>query len=110
MSVVSEYTNQTDDRRSDPIRTPSVHWQMIANSYHCRVYLEEDTEEGGFTIVAASLPGAISEGESVGEAMENFKEAFRGLLEMYAEAGEAVPWEEVERPSNSIERVVLVDV
>ena len=45
-----------------------------------RVVLEP-SEEGGFTAVAPSLPGCISEGETRDEALANIKEAIELYLE-----------------------------
>ena len=45
-----------------------------------KVILEE-SEEGGYTIYAPSLPGCISEGETKEEALENIKEAIELYLE-----------------------------
>ena len=43
--------------------------------------LLEPSEEGGFTVYAPSLPGCISEGETVEEAIANIKEAIHLYLE-----------------------------
>ncbi|MGH9787236.1 MAG: type II toxin-antitoxin system HicB family antitoxin [Candidatus Acidiferrales bacterium] len=45
-----------------------------------RVVLEP-SEEGGYTVYAPSLPGCISEGETVDEAMANIREAIELYLE-----------------------------
>ncbi|MHA1581359.1 MAG: type II toxin-antitoxin system HicB family antitoxin [Candidatus Baldrarchaeia archaeon] len=42
----------------------------------------EPQEEGGYTVYVPSLPGCISEGESVEEALENIKEAISLYLEV----------------------------
>ena len=42
----------------------------------------EPSDEGGFTVYVPSLPGCISEGESVEEALENIKEAIELYLEL----------------------------
>ena len=42
----------------------------------------EDQEEGGFTVYVPSLPGCISEGDSVKEALKNIREA----IELYLDA------------------------
>ena len=44
----------------------------------------EPSEEGGYTVYIPSLPGCISEGETVEEAMANIKDA----VELYLEAVE----------------------
>ena len=41
----------------------------------------EPSEDGGFTALVPSLPGCISEGESVDDAMANIKEAIALYLE-----------------------------
>ena len=45
----------------------------------------EPSEEGGFTAIAPSLPGCISEGNSKEEALKNIREA----IEVYLEPVEA---------------------
>jgi predicted RNase H-like HicB family nuclease len=45
-----------------------------------KVILEEN-EEGGYTIFVPSLPGCISEGDTIDEALENIKEAIELYLE-----------------------------
>ena len=51
----------------------------------------EDQKEGGFTVYVPSLPGCISEGETVNEALKNIKEAIELCLEgaedAYIQAG-----------------------
>ncbi|MCD6512103.1 MAG: type II toxin-antitoxin system HicB family antitoxin [Thermoplasmata archaeon] len=44
----------------------------------------EPQEEGGYTVYVPSLPGCISQGETIGEAMKNIKEA----IELYLEPDE----------------------
>jgi predicted RNase H-like HicB family nuclease len=41
----------------------------------------EPSDEGGYTVYVPSLPGCISEGESVEDALENIKEAIELYLE-----------------------------
>ncbi len=41
----------------------------------------EPSDEGGYTIFVPSLPGCISEGETVEQALENIQEA----IELYIE-------------------------
>lgn len=42
----------------------------------------EPSDEGGYTVYVPSLPGCISEGETVDEALDNIKEA----VELYLSA------------------------
>ena len=41
----------------------------------------EPSEEGGYTVYIPSLPGCISEGETIEEALENILEAIELYLE-----------------------------
>jgi predicted RNase H-like HicB family nuclease len=41
----------------------------------------EPSEEGGYTVYVPSLPGCISEGDSIEEAMKNIREAIELYLE-----------------------------
>jgi len=41
----------------------------------------ESSDQGGFTVYVPSLPGCISEGETVDEAMKNIREAIDLYLE-----------------------------
>ncbi|MBW4688271.1 MAG: type II toxin-antitoxin system HicB family antitoxin [Komarekiella atlantica HA4396-MV6] len=41
----------------------------------------EPSDEGGYTVSVPSLPGCISEGETIEEALENIQEAMELYLE-----------------------------
>ena len=41
----------------------------------------EPSDEGGYTVYVPALPGCISEGDSVDEAMRNIREAIELYLE-----------------------------
>lgn len=45
-----------------------------------KVFLEP-SEEGGYTVYAPTLPGCISEGETIAEALVNIQEAIKLYLE-----------------------------
>ena len=42
----------------------------------------EPSDEGGYTVYVPSLPGCISEGETVEDALENIREAIELYLEL----------------------------
>ncbi len=46
----------------------------------------EPSDEGGYTVYAAALPGCISEGETKDEALANIREAIELYLEPAASA------------------------
>ena len=41
----------------------------------------EPSDEGGYTVLVPSLPGCISEGETLDEALANIREAIERYLE-----------------------------
>ena len=41
----------------------------------------EPSDEGGYTVYVPSLPGCISEGETIEEALKNIREAMKLYLE-----------------------------
>jgi predicted RNase H-like HicB family nuclease len=51
--------------------------------------------EGGYTAIIQDLPGCISEGDSLEEAMENILDAKKSWLETAYEYGDEIPF-----PSN----------
>jgi len=48
-------------------------------------------ETGGYTVEVPSLPGCISEGDTVDEALANIKEAIDLFIESMIADGEEVP-------------------
>lgn len=58
-----------------------------------QVILIEDLEDGGYTVEVPSLPGCISEGDTVEEALENVKDAIQGYIESLEADGLPVPLE-----------------
>ena len=85
--------------------------QFNGNTFECRAVICPE-EEGGYSAFALKLPGVVSQGETQSEAIENIREAFRGVVIAYREQGMEMPWDEVEvdRPKDSVERWILVNV
>jgi len=50
--------------------------------------------EGGYTVIVPSLPGCITYGETIEEAIEMAKEAIELYIESLKEHGEEIPTEE----------------
>lgn len=50
-------------------------------------------KEGGYTITVPVLPGCISEGDTMEEALENIKDAVEGYLEVLVKHQRKVPLE-----------------
>jgi predicted RNase H-like HicB family nuclease len=58
------------------------------------VLLTPDPEDGGYTVTVPALPGCVTEGDTLEEALENAKDAIRLYLEDVIASGEPVPEEE----------------
>ena len=48
-------------------------------------------EEGGFWVEVPALPGCYSQGESIGETLENVREAIELYLEVLRDEGRDAP-------------------
>ncbi|MHB9037285.1 MAG: type II toxin-antitoxin system HicB family antitoxin [Armatimonadota bacterium] len=59
----------------------------------------EPSDEGGYTAVVPSLPGCISEGDTIEETMTNIREA----VELYLE-----PIDEYETPSGAMVKELVL--
>ena len=64
---------------------------MKAPSY--KIHLRKETE-GGYTVLVPSLPGCITYGKDVDEALAMAKEAVEGYIESLKEQGEEIPTDE----------------
>jgi len=58
-----------------------------------RILLNREPE-GGFTVTVPALPGCITYGETMDEAISNAKEAVELFLESLTAHGEPIPTEE----------------
>ncbi len=57
------------------------------------VILTPDLEDGGFVAECPAIPGCVSEGETIEDALANIKEAIEACLESLAARGEPLPAE-----------------
>ena len=53
----------------------------------------EPQKEGGYTVTVPSLPGCISEGDTLEKALENIKDAIEGYLKVLAKHNRKIPLE-----------------
>lgn len=58
------------------------------------IILTPDEDDGGYTAECPAIPGCISEGDTVEEALANIREALEGCLESMAAHGEELPADE----------------
>jgi len=56
-----------------------------------QVILIPDLESGGYRVEVPSLPGCISEGDTVEEALTNIKEAIAGFEDTLRDTGREIP-------------------
>ncbi|MBM2811736.1 MAG: hicB [Chloroflexi bacterium] len=77
---------------------------MIRREYTYSIVLDPDPEVGGYTVSVPALPGVVTQGETLDEAIAMAKEAIQCHIEGLIRDGEPVP-EEREHP-----RVVTVSV
>ena len=57
--------------------------------------------EGGYTVTSPLLPELVTEGDSLDESLENVKDAFRAVMELYQELGRSLP-ENIQIPDDKI--------
>ena len=55
-----------------------------------RILLNEEPE-GGFTVSVPALPGCITYGDNLNQALEMAREAIEGYIELLKEQGEPIP-------------------
>lgn len=58
--------------------------------YTYKIHLHQE-EEGGYTVIVPALPGCITFGETIEEALQMAKEAIQLYLEELTERGEMIP-------------------
>jgi antitoxin HicB len=67
------------------------------HEYQYTILLHPDAEEGGYTVTVPALPGCVTQGETLEEAIAMAKDAIRLYVESLLADGEPVP-EEREHP------------
>jgi antitoxin HicB len=72
--------------------------------YRYTIILHPDIDEGGYTVTVPALPGCVTQGETLEEAIAMAKDAIRLYVESLIADGEAVP-EEREHPQAIIVNV-----
>jgi antitoxin HicB len=66
-------------------------------NYQYTIILHPDEEQGGYTVTVPALPGCVTEGSTLEEAIEMAKEAVHLYIESLIADGEPIP-EEHEHP------------
>lgn len=78
--------------------------KSINKNVSYRILLRKEPE-GGYTVIVPSLPGCISYGESVDDAIEHAKEAIEIYIETLKEMGEEIPTER-----DTLEYTIMVSI
>jgi antitoxin HicB len=47
--------------------------------------------EGGYTVTSSALPGLVTEGDSVEQALANVQDALAATVELYEDLGKVLP-------------------
>jgi predicted RNase H-like HicB family nuclease len=87
-------------------------WQESPATYRFHILLTKDDLDS-FSAVVLNLPGAGSSGSTEEEAMENAREAIRGVLEAYKASGQDIPWKDssaAEVPSGAQQKWIDLNV
>jgi antitoxin HicB len=64
-----------------------------SREYEYTVLLHPDEEAGGFTVTVPALPGIVTEGDTLEEALDMAREAIALYLEDLVADGEPIPTE-----------------
>ena len=67
---------------------------MTSATRRYTVLLTPDPDEGGYTVTVPALPGCITEGDTLEDALANAREAIRCHLEGLVADGEPIPEEQ----------------
>ena len=63
----------------------------MMNNYRYTIILQPDEEEGGYTVTVPALPGCITQGKTMDEAIEMAKDAICLHIESLIAEGQPVP-------------------
>lgn len=82
---------------------------LAAHHYRCTV-LFEPAEEGGYVVTCPSLPGLVTEGDTLEEARQMAADAIRGYLQILSEDGLPIPPEDAHPRASIIAEVLEVAI
>lgn len=63
------------------------------SEYSYTIILDPDPDEGGYTVTVPALPGCVTQGETIEEAIVMAKDAIRLFIETLIAEGQPVPQE-----------------
>jgi len=103
--------SQVLENKAVSMNVPSGDWhETKGRRFHVAVTREDD---GTYSVIALNLPGVGSCGDTPEEALANFEEATRGVIESYESANEAILWKETSSkdiPPGALHKWIIVHV
>ena len=63
---------------------------------------DEDQDNAGWVVTVPALPGCVTQGDTVAEAMERAQEAIAGYVEALAKHGDRIPPPDAAGPAVSV--------
>ena len=89
----------------------SVNAEILIWEFCFHVVICPDEDGPGYYVYAVNLPGAVSQGSTEIEATIRIREALKGLLQLYREMGEGIPWaiDDDPIPADAIEKWIYVN-
>jgi antitoxin HicB len=70
------------------------------------VVLSWDADIGGYNVEVPALPGCVTQGDTIDEALENAREAIAGFIKALRDIGEPVP-DETSETAPRLEQVLV---
>ncbi len=67
------------------------HEKIATREYTYTIVLTPDEDEGGYVVTVPSLPGCVTDGDTLEEAREHAADAIEGYLEALRQNGEPLP-------------------
>lgn len=90
----------------------NIAWAEFAHgaAHRCRIFIVPE-EEGGYSVFAADLPGAASQGESIDEAKNNIEDVLTEMIRYHRGRNEDIPWDDagIQKSADTIEKWVTVN-
>ena len=85
-------------------------WKSSEPGKRYRILAAVREEDGAFVSYCLNLPGAVSCGDSLQEAVENLREAAAGCIGSYLDVGKQIPWIEPSGSKDEYDFTQWIDV
>ncbi len=85
-------------------------WKSSEPGKRYRILAAVREEDDAFVSYCLNLPGAVSCGDSLQEAVENLRKAVGGCIGSYLDGGKQIPWIEPSRSKDEYDFTQWIDV